>query len=59
MREEWKYASMRHGVPFVTTFLLGVGIFQKLMLSVNSSDIQQLVREFIYFETIAIGSCFN
>ena len=54
MREEWKCASMRHGVQFVTAFLLGGGIFQKLMLSVNSLDTQQLVREFMYFETIAI-----
>ena len=54
MREEWKYASMRHGGQFVTAFLLGVGIYQKLMLSVNSLDTQQLVREFIYYEAVAI-----
>ena len=56
MREEWKYASTRHGVQFVTIFLLGIGMFQKLMLSVNSLDTQQLVRETqsIYFETVMI-----
>ena len=54
MREEWKCASMRHGEQFVATFLLGVGAFQRLMLSVNSLDTQQPVRELIYFETIMI-----
>ena len=56
MREEWKCASMRHGEQFVATLIrlgAGVGTFQKLMLSANSLDTQQLVREFIiYFETI-------
>ena len=43
MREEWKFASTRHGAQFITTFIHGDGIYHKQMLFVNSWDTLELV----------------
>ena len=43
MRVGWKYVLTRHGERFVATLTLGIGIYHKQMLSVNSWDTLELV----------------